>query len=237
MSKMMMSCGCDCAECARVLVVGGSPEVASLELVARLADDCDAVVAVDRGLDALLAAGRGCDLFCGDADSVSAEGAALVRAAEAGESSVCSDAPCVAEVERYNPYKDDTDLGLALRAVGERWPGAELVCTCMTGGKPDHFLAVLGRLAAWGTPVSIEEDDFSARILHVGDTWSLPDRSGARFSFIPLSPEAVVSESGMEWQLDHKSVPLLSDLGISNVLQQDATITCHEGVLVAYAFR
>lgn len=220
----------------RVLVVGGSPEVASPGLVTRLVDEADAVVAVDCGLDALLAAGCGCDLFCGDADSVSAEGATLVRASEAGESSAHPDVPHVAEVERYNPHKDDTDLGLALRAIGERWSGAKLVCTCLSGGKPDHFLAVLGRLAAWDAPVSIEEDGFSARILHAGDTWELPDRSGNRFSFVPLSPEAIVSESGMEWTLDHKPVPLLSDLGISNVLQQNATITCHEGILVAYAF-
>ena len=221
----------------RVLVVGGSPEVASPDLVGRLVDAVDAVVAVDCGLDALLAAGRGCDLFCGDADSVGAEGAALVRAAEAGERGTDPDAPRVAEVERYNPHKDDTDLGLALRAIEARWPGAELVCTCLTGGKPDHFLAVMGRLAGWDAPVTFEEEGFSARILHSGNSWELAGRTGDRFSFIPLSPEAIVSETGMEWELDRKRVPLLSDLGISNVLHEDATITCHEGTLVAYAFR
>ena len=221
----------------RVLVVGGSPEVVSPELVTRLVDGCDAVVAVDRGLDALLAAGCGCDLFCGDADSVSAEGAALVRASEVGERGrVDAAAPAVAEVERYNPHKDDTDLGLALRAIDERWPSAELVCTCVTGGKSDHALAALGRLATWDAPVAIEENDFSARLLHAGNTWQLSGRAGDRFSFIPLSPEAVVSESNMEWELDHKPVPLLSDLGISNVLHQNSSITCHKGILIAYAF-
>ena len=226
----------DRARRARLLVVGGSSEVASPELVAQLADEADAVVAVDRGLDALLAARRGCDLFCGDADSVSAEGAALVRAAEAGERDLRPGAPHVAEIERYNPHKDDTDLGLALCAIDKRWPGAELVCTCLTGGKPDHFLAVMGRLAGWSAPVAFEEDGFSARILQAGATWRLTGRAGNRFSFIPLSPEAIVSETGMEWELDRKRVPLLSDLGISNVLHEDAQITCHEGTLVAYAF-
>lgn len=220
----------------RVLVVGGSPEVASPEFVARLADGCDAVVAVDRGLDALLAAGRSCDLFCGDADSVSIGGAALVHATEAGECDAGAGVPVVGDVERYSPHKDDTDLGLALRAIGERWPGAELVCTCLSGGKPDHSLAVLGRLAAWDASVVIEEDGFSARILHANDIWELPDREGQRFSFIPLSVDAVVSESGMEWELERRPVPLLSDLGISNVLRKGAQITCHKGTLVAYAF-
>ena len=57
---------------ARVLVVGGSPQGASPEVVRRAAQGCDAVVAVDRGLDAVLAAGLICDLFCGDADTVRA---------------------------------------------------------------------------------------------------------------------------------------------------------------------
>ena len=219
----------------RALIVGGSPHAASPELVARFSAGADAVVAVDRGLDALLAAGLGCDLFCGDADSVSDAGAVLVSAAEAGEHAV-SGSVAVGEVERYDPHKDDTDLGLALRALGERWPRASLACTCMSGGKPDHALAVMGRLATWGGTVAIEEDCFSARILHAGGTWVIKDRDGARFSFVPLSAEAVVSESGMEWTLDRKRVPLLSDLGISNVLRSDARITCHEGMLAAYVF-
>lgn len=221
----------------RVLVVGGSPEVASPALVARLADMCDAAVAVDRGLDALLTAGRGCDLFCGDADSVSEAGAALVRAAEAGESPA-SGAPAIAEVERYNPHKDDTDLGLALRAVRERWGNADLVCTCLSGGKPDHALAVLGRLAVWEGPIALEEDDFSARILHAGESWQIEEAEGQRFSFVPLASNANVSEAGMEWNLDHHKAPLLSDLGISNVIRKaTATITCHTGALAAWLFR
>ena len=221
---------------AAVLVVGGSPSPSSPGLVARLRRQADAVVAVDRGLDALVAAGCGCDLFCGDADSVSGNGAVLVRAAESGDS-VSPGGPAVGSVERYDPHKDDTDLGLALRAIDERWPGASLTCTCMSGGNPDHLLAVMGRLSTWNGPVALEEDAFSARVLHAGDTWGLDDREGDRFSFIPLSPEAVVSESGMEWTLDRKRVPLLSDLGISNVLKRRAAIVCHEGTLVAYVFK
>ena len=46
-----------------------------------LAGECDHVVAVDRGLDALLGAGLGCDVYVGDADTVSDAGRALVDAA------------------------------------------------------------------------------------------------------------------------------------------------------------
>ena len=96
----------------KVLVVCGSPVVASADLLRRLAGECDHVVAVDRGLDALLGADLSCDVYVGDADTVSDEGRALVDAAEAFE------------VERHDPYKDYTDLALALDSVRRRWPGA-----------------------------------------------------------------------------------------------------------------
>lgn len=104
----------------KVLVVCGSPVVASAELLCHLAGECDHIVAVDRGLDALLGAGLSCDVYVGDADTVSDEGRALVDAA--------SDF----EVERHDPYKDYTDLALALDSVRRRWPGAEVVATCAT---------------------------------------------------------------------------------------------------------
>ena len=47
----------------KVLVVCGSPVVASHELLRKLAGECNHVVAVDRGLDALLGAGLGLSLI------------------------------------------------------------------------------------------------------------------------------------------------------------------------------
>ena len=121
----------------KVLVVCGSPLVASAELLRRLSGECDNIVAVDRGLDALLGAGLSCDVYVGDADTVSDEGRALV------------DAAADFEVERHNPYQDYTDLALALDTIRSRWPGAELYASCATGGRPDMALAVLGLLAGY----------------------------------------------------------------------------------------
>ncbi len=220
----------DAARVRRVAVVGGSPEVSSAPTIRRAAAGCDAVVAVDRGLDALRAAGVEPDLFCGDADSVSAEGAALVRAAEAGG------APF--SVERYNPHKDFTDLSLVLRAVRERWGAPALRCTCLSGGNPDHLLGALGCLAGWEGGVELVEDGFDGRILRAGDAWRVEGACGRRFSFVPLSAEASVSEEGFRWELDRKHVTLLTDLGISNVVDTDpSTITCHDGVLAVWLFR
>lgn len=210
----------------KVLVVCGSPVVASVELLHRLAGECDRVVAVDRGLDALLGAGLSCDVYVGDADTVSDEGRALVE--------VAADF----EVERHNPYKDYTDLALALDTIRRRWPGAEVVATCATGGRPDMALSVLGLLAGYtDAPVWIEEDETTARILHEGESWTIQDAEGKTFSIIAIAPNTELSEHGLEWELDHSPLGLLADTGISNVVRSTAKIQVHQGVAIGYLYR
>ena len=200
--------------------------VASAELLSRLAGECDQVVAVDRGLDALLSAGLSCDVYVGDADTVSDEGRALVDAADAFE------------VERHNPYKDYTDLALALDSVRRRWPGAEVIATCATGGRPDMALSVLGLLAGYAdAPVWIKEDEVTARILHQDETWIIQDAEGKTFSIIAIAPNTEISEHGLEWELDHSPLGLLADTGISNIVRSTAKIEVHAGTAIAYLLR
>lgn len=207
-------------------MVCGSPVVASADLLRRLAGECDHVVAVDRGLDALLGAGLGCDVYIGDADTVSDAGRALV------------DAATDFEVERHDPYKDYTDLALALDSVRRRWPGAEVVATCATGGRPDMALSVLGLLAGYeDAPIWIAEDKLVARILHAGESWTIEGAEGKTFSIIAIAPNTQVSEHGLEWELDHTYLGLLADTGISNIVRRTATITVHQGVAIGYLYR
>lgn len=210
----------------KVLAVCGSPVVASADLLRRLAGKCDRVVAVDRGLDALLGAGLSCDVYVGDADTASDAGRALVDAAEAFE------------VERHDPYKDYTDLALALDSVRRRWPGAEVVATCATGGRPDMALSVLGQLANYkDAPVWIAEDKTTARILHEGESWNIKGAEGKTFSIIAIAPDTEVSEHGLEWELDRAPLGLLADTGISNVVRSTATIQVHTGTAIAYLYQ
>lgn len=210
----------------KVLVVCGSPVVASADLLRRLAGECDHVVAVDRGLDALLGAGLGCDVYVGDADTVSDVGRALVDAAEAFE------------VERHDPYKDYTDLALALDSVRRRWSGSEVVATCATGGRPDLELSVLGLLAGYeDAPVWIAEDRVVARVLHGGESWTIEGAEGRAFSIIALAPNTEVSEHGLEWELDHSPLGLLADTGVSNVVRSTSTIQVHTGTAIAYLYQ
>lgn len=210
----------------KALVVCGSPVVASADLLRQLAGECDHVVAVDRGLDALLGAGLGCDVYVGDADTVSDEGRALV------------DAAADFEVERHSPYKDYTDLALALDTIRRRWPGAEVVATCATGGRPDMALSVLGLLAGYeDAPIWIAEDKVVARILHAGESWTIEDAEGKTFSIIAIAPNTQVSERGLEWELDHNPLGLLADTGISNIVRSTAEIEVHTGTAIAYLYK
>lgn len=200
--------------------------VASADLLRRLAGECDHVIAVDRGLDALLGAGLGCDVYVGDADTVSDAGRALV------------DAATEFEVERHDPYKDYTDLALALDSVRRRWPGAEVVATCATGGRPDMALSVLGLLAAYeDAPIWIAEDKVVARILHAGESWTIEGADGKTFSIIAIAPNTELSEHGLEWELDHSPLDLLADTGIGNIVRSTAEIEVHTGTAIAYLYQ
>ena len=210
----------------KVLVVCGSPVVVSADLLRRLVGECDYVVAADRGLDALLGAGLSCDVYVGDADTVSDAGRVLV------------DAATDFEVERHDPYKDYTDLALALDSVRRRWPGAEVVATCATGGRPDMALSVLGLLAGYeDAPVWIVEDKVVARFLRTGDSWAIEGAEGKTFSIIAIAPNTEVTEHGLEWELDHAPLGLLADTGISNVVRSKATIQVHTGTAIAYLYQ
>lgn len=210
----------------KVLVVCGSPVVASAGLLRQLAGECERVVAVDRGLDALLSAGLGCDVYVGDADTVSDAGRALVDAAEDFE------------VERHDPYKDYTDLALSLDSVRRRWPGAEVIATCASGGRPDMALSVLGLLAGYeDAPVWVEEDKVVARILHAGESWTIEGAEGKTFSIIAIAPKTEVSEQGLEWELNHSPLGLLADTGISNIVRRTAIIQVHTGTAIAYLYK
>lgn len=207
-------------------MVCGSPVVASANLLCRLAEECDHVVAVDRGLDALLGAGLGCDVYVGDTDTVSDAGRALV------------DTATEFEVERHDPYKDYTDLALALDSVRRRWQGAEVVATCATGGRPDMALSVLGLLAGYeDAPIWIAEDKVVARILHAGESWTIEGAEGKTFSIIAIAPNTKVSEHGLEWELDHSPLGLLADTGISNIVRSTAKIEVYTGTAIGYLYK
>lgn len=217
----------------RALIIDGSPEPSSSELVALLAQDADYIVAVDRGAIACRSAGVAPDLFCGDEDSTDADTAAWARAH-------------AASTVRLPVEKDATDLAFALDcAAGEarrRGEPLDVCLTCATGGRPDHALGALGLLLAIKEtgPVLIE-DGFELAILSPEgcDSWEFAeDEIGRIFSAVALEPGTVISEEGMRWCLEDVELPLLGDRGVSNrIVGKHAKVTCREGALAAFLIK
>ena len=216
----------------RALIVGGSPQPSSARLVFELAKRADIVIAADRGVDQLMCAGVVPHVFCGDQDSASVEACAWVRK-QAGK------------VVRHPAEKDDTDLGLCVALAREeadrRGAALRLTFTCVSGGRPDHALAVWGVLARAADALpEIVEDDYTSHVISSLGTPAvhLDDREGSTVSAIALVPDTVASVWGMRWNLDHARMDLLSDLGISNrVTSKSAGYRCHSGVLAVMEVR
>ncbi len=215
---------------ARALIVGGSPERPPAELLRELRARCGYTVACDAGADACLLAGVPVDVFLGDDDSVSPEGLVFARSTMRLE-------------ETYPVDKDDVDTGLAVSWVRAHRPDtSEIVLTGVSGGRTDHALAVLGIAArAADLRPTIEEGRSVTRILSPAGrrVWRFsPADAGRTVSVVSLSPRAVVSEAGMRWNLDHAGLELLSDLGVSNVVESPAaSVEVHEGVVFVSMLR
>ena len=97
---------------------------------------------------------------------------------------------------------------------------------------------MLGLLAGCeDAPVWIAEDKVVARFLHSGESWTIENAEGKTFSIIAIAPNTEVSEHGLEWELDHSSLDLLADTGISNVVRSTATIQVHTGTAIAYLYK
>ena len=218
------------AAARRVLVVGGSPERPEPSLVRRLAAEADLVVACDAGADACLEAAVTVDVLVGDADSATPEALVFSRRTAVSEAAFPMD-------------KDDVDLGLAVAWVRAWCPEArELVFTGVCGGRTDHALAAVGVLArAADLAPAVEENGAAMRVLSPQGraAWEFGACDvGRTASVIAPMGEAVVSERGMRWNLDYAPLAPLSDLGVSNVVEEaGACVTAHEGVVLACLLR
>ncbi|MFC3931507.1 thiamine diphosphokinase [Streptococcus dentapri] len=102
------------------LLAGGEP--------AKLPNDFDIYVGIDRGSLRLLEQGLPLDLAIGDFDSVT----------QAEFASITSQAQKLITAPRE---KNDTDTGLAVKAVFEHYPQAEITIFGAFGGRLDHLMS------------------------------------------------------------------------------------------------
>lgn len=214
----------------KVLIVGGSPERSLSATVKKLTKLADHIVAADGGADLLYELGIAPDVYCGDEDSVSPD--ALVWVKQVAFTSI-----------EFPSEKYATDLLLAIQCArheaARQGKPLNLYLTSLSGGRADHALAVIGQLAqAVDASPRLIEDSYELRILGPAGTsvWELDGSAeGKTFSAIPLADDTIVSEKGMRWNLDKRRFDLLSDEGVSNVVEDTcAQVVCHEGILACY---
>lgn len=194
------------------LLVSGSPERASAQLVAHLAKGAQEVIAADSGAQACREAGVVPDMVVGDLDSLTSD---TVR--------WCEDVGV--RQQTYPWEKDESDLKLALRAFDDEpvHQPSFLVVTSALGGRLDHLLSTIGALADVPSlaPVLVE-DVCLALILdaQVGrrsiDLSCLGCVEYTTVSVIALGGDAHVCEQGLRWDDDDILLASLSDRGLSN---------------------
>ncbi|RLC60637.1 MAG: thiamine diphosphokinase [Chloroflexota bacterium] len=181
----------------------------------------DFIIAADGGTHHALAVGAIPHVVIGDLDSLSPDEQARVEAAGA-------------QVIRFSPRKDETDLELALlHAVREG--ATEIVILAALGGRLDQTIANLLLLALpelSGLDVRIVEGQQTAFLIH--DEALIEGRPGDTVSLIPLGGDAVgVTTEGLEWPLHEDTLRFGPARGVSNVLTAErARVRVRRGSLL-----
>jgi thiamine pyrophosphokinase len=203
-----------------VLVVTGGDPIDRAHLPA-LAPGAT-VIAADSGVEHAHALGLVVDLAIGDFDSVSPD--ALARAEAEG-----------AKVDRHPIAKDATDLELALDAALALAP-TRVHILGGHGGRLDHLLANALLLAAPAyAAMEVTAQMGAARVTVVRHEARLVGPLGDVVSLLALNgPARRVTTRGLLYPLSGDDLHPGSTRGVSNeLIEDDATVTLDDGVLVA----
>lgn len=189
------------------LIVGAAPVAGSEAFYRQLLTEAAFVIACDAAGEWCVALGRTPDLVVGDFDSAGEGAAARLEALGC-------------EVVVYPAAKDESDLDIALAHARSRG-FAQVILTAAYSERLDHSLAAIGALLrASDLRPTIEEPGFTA---YLADAARSPlveftARPGATVSVIGLVHATGVTLSGLVYPLVDATLPLLSSLGLSNVV-------------------
>jgi len=192
----------------------------------RLAARSDVLLAADGGAARLAALGLRPDAVIGDMDSLAADVAAGLAAA---------DVPFV----RHETRKDQTDGELAVRHALSRGAGRILLAGAL-GTQLDHVLghtAILRRLAREGIEAFALSPHMWATAVHGPGELQLSGVRGCRFSFVALTSCTSVTLDGFDYGLDGARVEPDSCLGLGNtVVSATALVGLRSGEALLIVF-
>lgn len=189
--------------------------------IKQMATRAEKIIAADGGLVHIQELGLTPDLLIGDLDSVTPE---QIRWAEEQG----------AEVRRFSPDKDETDLELALMAAAETGVRQILVVAAL-GGRLDQTLSNIFLL---NLPVlanlDVRIDDGQQEVILVRESIDLTGQEGELVSMLPLSPIVRgITTTGLKYPLEDASMVFYHSRGISNRMTGDkARIEFQSGILI-----
>ena len=191
------------------------------DLLRSIGGDAVIIIAADGGTHHALAASVTPDVVIGDLDSLSPEVQTRVEAAGA-------------QIVRFSPRKDETDLELAL-LYAVHSGATEIVILAALGGRLDQTLAnvlLLTLPELRGLDVRIVEGAQEAFLIQ-GET-TITGQPGDTVSLIPLGGDAEgVTTDGLEWPLDKDVLRFGPARGVSNVLKSNqAHVSVRRGSLL-----
>ena len=178
--------------------------------ISRWVRDGDVIIAADGGSNHLVACGIYPHHIIGDLDSITPE---LQKAYKANG----------VTFHTFPPYKDETDLELAILWAICHYPVAKIVILGAMGGRPDQALAnllLLGLSQLMGHDVVIANKNWTVNVIRGGETYCLSGSVGDTISLIPIGGQVDgVTTIGLAYPLTDETLYFGPARGVSNVMK------------------
>jgi len=208
-----------------VVVVAGC--LAAGELDRAAVENCDLLIAVDGGADALAGIGLTPALLVGDLDSITPAALADLRSKGV-------------EVRALPTAKDETDTEAALHLAIERGATEITVLNALGGPRLDHLVGNLLMLTApWLASVKVTVADGLHEVMLVKADAVVTGRAGDIVSLLPLT-EVVedVRTDGLLYPLRGEALLQGATRGVSNEMTgEQARVTHGAGALLLIHYR
>lgn len=169
-------------------------ELQSIQFLKEIARNFDYIICADGGYENAKSAGIEPDLVMGDFDSSKAED-------YTGEKLV------------FPSEKDETDGELAIIEAFSKGSD-EVVLTCSSGGRIDHFLANVNLLTKFN---NVKISELNQDIAYITEPICIHDKVDKTISIIPFE-DSVVSLRGFKYETEDTEFKKGSTLGMSNVV-------------------
>lgn len=199
----------------RKCLIAGGGRIDNLSWLKKTAEECDYIIAADKGYKTLKKADVEIDIAIGDFDSLGYVPEDVI-------------------VKKLKAEKDDTDTMTAVRYALDK--GAEeILILGGTGGRLDHTVAnlqTLSFIAYHGALGKLIDENNEIMGLIPGE-YKFQNRAGHSLSTFSMTDEVTgLCENGVKYPLDNAVLTNKFPLGVSNEIVEDfAVISFKSGIL------